>query len=89
VHGSARVLAHERARGEQVRRLLRWDPLGLRRLLPQAIVRGVFPHLARLVRRRLRDPSSATRIDETDFTVSADGLDGALDLVLVAGANRT
>src|SRR5216110_2517586 len=34
VHGSARVLARERARGEEVRRLLGWDPLGLRRLVP-------------------------------------------------------
>src|SRR4029077_8954923 len=32
VHVSPRVLAYERARGEQVRRLLRLDPLGLRRL---------------------------------------------------------
>ena len=35
VHGSARVLARERARGEEVRRLLGWDPLGLRRLVPR------------------------------------------------------
>jgi SAM-dependent methyltransferase len=83
VHGSARVLAYERARGEQVHRLLRWDPLGLRRLVPGVLVRGVFPHLARLVRRRVRERPGAERIGPGDFTVGADDLDGALDLMLV------
>src|SRR5262249_36225493 len=53
VIGSERVLAYERARGEVVARILRLDPLGLRRLLPGTVVERVFPRLARLVRRRL------------------------------------
>lgn len=79
VHGSAAVLARERARGEQVERILRWDPLGLRRLVPKAIVRRVFPCLARVVRRRLR----GIPIGPADFTVGAGDLDRALDLLLV------
>jgi SAM-dependent methyltransferase len=83
VHGSARVLALERARGEQVRRLLRWDPLGLRRLLPEAVVRRVFPRLARLVRRRLRSAAAGAEVGPEDFTVRGGDLATALDLVLV------
>ena len=86
VHGSARVLAWERARGEQVRRILRWDPLGLRRLLPAAVVQGAFPRLARLVRHRVRSGAGDAVIGPVDFTVGDDDLDRALDLMLVAPA---
>lgn len=83
VHGSERVLAYERARGEQVRRVLRWDPLGLRNLLPKAVVFGVFPMLARLVRRRLNTDGAAQAVGPEDFTVGADDVDRALDLMLL------
>jgi SAM-dependent methyltransferase len=88
VHGSERVVAYERARGEQVQRWLRWDPLGLRRLLPAWVVGWAFPRLARLVRRRLAE-TAAVPVGPEDFSVSADGLERALDLMLVAhGAAR-
>ena len=83
---SPRVLAWERARGEQVRRLLRLDPLGLRRLLPGFVVRSVFPRLARLVRRRLRRDATGPAVGPDDFTVAGDDLDAALDLLLVSPA---
>jgi SAM-dependent methyltransferase len=82
VHGSAAVLAYERARGDAVRRWLRWDPLGLRRLLPAALVQWAFPRLARLVRRRVTTTGAVAPIEEGDFAVRADDLDAALDLVL-------
>jgi len=81
VHGSTRVLAYERARGEQVRRILRLDPLGVRRLLPEVVVRRVFPRLASLVRRRLRE-RGAGMVGPEDFRVHADDLGDALDLML-------
>jgi len=86
VHGSPRVLAYERARGAQVGRVLRLDPLGLRRLLPGFVVRGAFPRLARLVRRRLRAAGAAPPVGPEDFTVRGDALDAALDLLLLARA---
>jgi SAM-dependent methyltransferase len=85
VHASERVLAWERARGEQVRRILRLDPLGLRRLLPEVVVTRVFPWLARLVRRRLAAGEGRPTVGPADFTVREDGLDRVLDLVLVGG----
>ncbi len=85
VHGSAAVLAWERARGEAVRRWLRWDPLGLRRLLPAALVQWAFPRLARLVRRRVQTEAAGPAIGADDFSVGAADLERALDLLLLAG----
>jgi SAM-dependent methyltransferase len=84
VHASERVLAYERARGEQVRRILRLDPLNLRRLLPGFVVKSVFPRLARVVRRRLRAGPAAAVVGPDDFTVHGERLDTALDLLLLA-----
>ncbi|HXJ34661.1 MAG TPA: methyltransferase domain-containing protein [Candidatus Eisenbacteria bacterium] len=84
MNGSARVLAYERARGEQVRRILRLDPLGLRNLVPGFIVRGVFPRLARLVRRRIGAGAAMPDVGPADFSVHGRDLEHALDLVLLA-----
>jgi SAM-dependent methyltransferase len=84
IHGSERVLAWERARGEQVQRILRLDPLGLRHRLPGFLVRGVFPKLARMVRRRLAAASPLADVGPDDFRVGDDDLARALDLALVA-----
>ena len=84
VHGSERVLAYERARGEAVARILRLDPLGLRRLLPAAVVERVFPRLARLVRRRLGAGRGLPEVTAADFSVREESVERALDLVLVA-----
>jgi SAM-dependent methyltransferase len=83
---SERVLAYERARGEQVKRILRLDPLGLRRLIPEAVVRVVFARLARLVRRRVGAAGALPAVGPEDFQVRDDDLAQALDLVLVAQA---
>jgi 2-polyprenyl-3-methyl-5-hydroxy-6-metoxy-1,4-benzoquinol methylase len=88
VHASERVLAYERARGEQVRRLLRLDPLGLRHHLPSVLVQRVFPRLARLVRRRLRTASALPEVGPDDFEVRSDDLPHAMDLVLLATVNH-
>jgi 2-polyprenyl-3-methyl-5-hydroxy-6-metoxy-1,4-benzoquinol methylase len=84
VHASERVLAYERARGAQVQRILKLDPLGLRKLLPDTVVRGSFAFLARVVRRRVRSGGDLPAVGPDDFRVGDDGLDGVLDLMLVA-----
>jgi len=81
---SERVLAYERARGEAVARILRLDPLGLRRLLPAVVVERVFPRLARLVRRRLGAGGTLPEVTAADFGVREESVERALDLVLVA-----
>jgi ubiquinone/menaquinone biosynthesis C-methylase UbiE len=84
MNGSARVLAYERERGRQVQRILRLDPLGLRKLIPEAVVRVVFARLARLVRRRVGAAGALPSVGPDDFAVRDDDLTRALDLVLVA-----
>lgn len=84
VHGSARVLDYERARGEQIARILRLDPLGVRHFLPAALVHRVFPKLASLVRRRVAGGAALPAVDETDFRVGEGDMETALDLVLMA-----
>jgi SAM-dependent methyltransferase len=84
MNGSARVLEYERARGAQIRRILRLDPLGLRKLIPEAVVRVAFARFARLVRRRVGAAGSLPKVGPEDFAVRDDDLERALDLVLVA-----
>jgi len=83
VHASARVLAFEQARGAQVRRILRLDPLGLRRRLPDVVVKRVFPVLARFVRRRIQGDGTLPDVGPADFTVRGDDLERPLDLLLL------
>jgi 2-polyprenyl-3-methyl-5-hydroxy-6-metoxy-1,4-benzoquinol methylase len=82
VIGNEKVRAFDEERGRQVRRLLRLDPLGLRRRLPPALVRFAFAQLSGLVRRRVADAASATRtIVPSDFRVVDESRPDALDLV--------
>jgi SAM-dependent methyltransferase len=86
MNASERVLAYERARGEQIRRILRLDPLGLRKLVPDVVVRVLFARLARLVRRRVGAAGALPTVGPEDFAVRDDDLEQALDLVLVWSA---
>jgi SAM-dependent methyltransferase len=88
VHGSERVRAYERARGEQVQRILRLDPLGLRRLVPAVVIERVFPVLAKLVRRRVATGGAMPTVGPDDFTVGGDDIEHALDLLLLVRAMR-
>jgi 2-polyprenyl-3-methyl-5-hydroxy-6-metoxy-1,4-benzoquinol methylase len=84
MQASERVLAYERERGAQVARILRLDPLGIRKLLPASVVTTAFGILSRVVRRRVRGAGVLPAVGSEDFHVSRDALDRALDLVLVA-----
>ncbi|MBI5504742.1 MAG: class I SAM-dependent methyltransferase [Deltaproteobacteria bacterium] len=80
MHGNAGVEAFEAGRARAVRNILRLDPLGIRKLLPAWLVQFAFARLAKLVRRSAQ-PSGAATIAPEDFSVSADDVDRALDLV--------
>jgi SAM-dependent methyltransferase len=83
VGGNARVAAYEAARRRRVERLLRLDPLGLRRRLPAPVVRWAFARLARLVRTQMaRDRVPVSEIEPEDF-LEQPTADGALDLLAI------
>lgn len=81
VHGNAKVTAFDRARAQAVRRILRLDPLGVRRVLPAWLVTFAFSRLAVLVRRRVRSTVAREPIAPEDFTVAERDLESAIDLV--------
>jgi cyclopropane fatty-acyl-phospholipid synthase-like methyltransferase len=86
MHGNDKVTAFDRGREQSVKRILRLDPLGLRKLLPSAVVHFAFAKLAVLVRRQARAASGQDTIQPDDFHVSALEIDSALDLVAVCEA---
>jgi SAM-dependent methyltransferase len=86
MYGNERVVAFDRGRERAVNRILRLDPLGLRHLLPQAVVKIAFAKLAVLVRRSARESSGDERIAPADFSVREGSVDEALDLVALCRA---
>jgi len=81
LHGSEKVAAFDRRREQAVRRILRLDPLGIRKLLPRSTVEFAFAHLAVLVRHQARG-ATAERIVPEDFSVRGD-TEHALDLLAI------
>lgn len=83
MQASARVLEYEYKRGEQIQRILRLDPLGIRNLLPGVVVRAAFAMFARVVRQRVGAGTTMTAGPE-DFHVGNEDMDRCLDLVVLA-----
>jgi SAM-dependent methyltransferase len=85
--GNERVQAFEQARARQVARLLRLDPLGVRRWLPAPVVRFAFARLSTLVRRKVAAADAETlAITPADFTVVTGSPPDAIDLVALCRA---
>lgn len=81
----ATAMAYEQARVRSAQRILRLDPLGLRKLVPQGLIELVYPHLAKLVRRNVRSQGEGAAVTVDNFRVSPD-CSQALDLLAVCGA---
>jgi 2-polyprenyl-3-methyl-5-hydroxy-6-metoxy-1,4-benzoquinol methylase len=86
MHGNAKVNEFDRAREKSVRRILRLDPLGLRRLLPAPVINFAFARLAVLVRKRAHASAQDLPITPEDFIVADERLEEALDLVALCTA---
>ena len=79
--GSKRYRALVAAEHAKLDRLLRMDPLRLRRFVPRRVRQWLYD--TRLSRERAgADPAAAT-IGADDFTLAAEGLESALDVVAV------
>ena len=85
VVGSDRVYAFERARGAQAQRILRFDPLGLRNLLPESVIKFLFSRLALLVRSRVA-ATDATLVDlqASEFEIAETEPPQWIDLLAIA-----
>ena len=79
--GSERYRALVALEHAKLDRLLRLDPLRLRRLVPRAARQALYDR--RLRRERSGAAPEAAAITTEDFTLAREGLDAALDLVAV------
>ena len=81
IFGSRRYMELVAAERHDLDRLLRLDPLRLRRLVPRRLRQRLYD---RSLWRRRRDPNSkAAAIDPADFTLGDERLGEALDLVAI------
>lgn len=81
-----RAMAYERTRIANAQRILRLDPLNLRRLIPSSLIEMVYPHLAKLVRRNVqREQGGQPPVTPDNFRIT-DSCEQALDLLAVCGA---
>lgn len=81
LRGSERYLALVAEERAELERLLARDPLRLRRLIPRRARQLLYDR--RLNRSRATPRPGALEIEPDDFSLSAEGLDEALDLVAV------
>jgi SAM-dependent methyltransferase len=81
IFGSARYMELVAAEAASLQRLLRWDPLHLRRLLPRALRRRLYD--AALRRRRSGSDPTAAAIEVGDFRLADEPLERSLDLVAI------
>jgi SAM-dependent methyltransferase len=79
--GSDRYRALVAAEHERLDRLLRMDPLRVRRLVPRRARQALYDGLLNRARRH-EDPAAAA-ITEDDFSVVSEGLDDVLDVIAV------
>ena len=86
LHGSPRYLALWQAEQERLARLLRLDPLRLRRRLPRRALQVLYDAGLTATRRGGRVPAVAGEITPDDFHLAGDALAAALDLVAVCTA---
>jgi SAM-dependent methyltransferase len=78
---SQNVESYFRERLEKIEKIMRIDPLGLHKLLPEALVHWLFAKGALLVRRGIQDGESGMpEADVDDFPIGAPGA-GDIDLM--------
>jgi SAM-dependent methyltransferase len=83
VRGDERAMAYEHSRIANAQRILRLDPLNLRRFVPRTLIEAVYPYLAKTVRRGIqKEQGGATPVTEANFSLAENPGD-SLDLLAV------
>lgn len=80
--------AYYDARLARIRRIVRLDPLRLRRILPRSVVEGLFATFAVVVRRGIQQSEGLPEVTLADFPVGAAD-DDCLDLLAVCRSPRS
>ncbi len=86
MRGNEKVTAFDDARKRSVDRILRLDPLGIRNMLPQGVINFAFANLAKIVRSSAKNAAGSDHMKPSDFFVSDEEIDRALDLVALCSA---
>ncbi len=80
-------MAYYKARLDRIRRIVRIDPLGLRRVLPRGLIDWLFGRLAVVVRRGIADTDELADVTLADFPI-VPVVDDCLDLMAVCRRPR-
>lgn len=85
ITGDEKYRAYQDERHHSMRRYLRYDPLRLRRLVPRALLAGLYARFARVVPTDIQGALSATAaaIKPEDFRIDSEDLDACDDLFAV------
>ncbi|MBJ20275.1 MAG: hypothetical protein CL933_12770 [Deltaproteobacteria bacterium] len=87
VSARGEALRYHEERLRRIRRILRIDPLGLRRWIPRALVEWLFARLALVVRRRMAAGGGMPRARPADFLIEG-AHPASLDLFAVCRGPR-
>ena len=87
VAASPEPKAYYDARLARIRRIVRIDPLGLRKILPQSLIESLFAAFAVIVRRGIEKNDGLPEVDLTDFPVIP-ATDECLDLMALCRGPR-
>lgn len=85
ITGGEKFRAYLARRRRAMRRYLRCDPLRLRRVIPRRLLTGLYPVLARAVRRQTLGSAEglSSGIEPSDFRVDADRIEACDDLLAI------
>jgi SAM-dependent methyltransferase len=82
------ALRYHEDRLRRIRRIMRIDPLGLRRRVPRALVEWLFARFARLIRRDMAANKGLPEVDLDDFPIEEADLE-SLDLFAICRGPRS
>jgi 2-polyprenyl-3-methyl-5-hydroxy-6-metoxy-1,4-benzoquinol methylase len=85
LQGNEKVNRYYEDNSKWVRRIMKWDVLGLHKIIPAKLLIAPYNWITSLMRDQLREKNDATlEIDTKDFFLQNDQLDNTWDIYLVA-----
>lgn len=83
--GNEKVETYYQKNAEWVRKVMRWDVLGIHKILPAALIAKPYNMITHLMRQSLKERvQHTTDITVSDFYLAQENLDDALDIYAIA-----